>query len=105
MKKMRTILIAGIMVCIAAGAQAQATNNAYGDNQAQVEPGVFAIYSGDLNQDGFIDVFDFPIFDADNAAFASGYVVSDLNGDGFVDVFDYPVYDANNAAFVSLVRP
>jgi hypothetical protein len=105
MNKLLKMFAVGLLICISTDSSMAQTNNAFGDNQAQVEPGVFAIYAGDLNQDGFVDVFDFPIFDADNAAFASGYVVSDMNGDGFVDVFDYPVFDANNQAFIMAVIP
>jgi len=81
------------------------TNNAYADNQVEVEPGIFAIFSGDLNQDGYIDPFDYTILEIDNLAFAYGYVVSDLNGDGFVDPYDYVIFEKNNLNFVSSIRP
>ncbi|MFM8431714.1 MAG: hypothetical protein ACKOA1_02860, partial [Bacteroidota bacterium] len=77
----------------------------FGGNQIEMEPGVFAVYSGDLNQDGFIDTFDNPILEADNFNFAQGYVSSDLNGDGFVDTFDSPVLEQNNFNFVMFIRP
>ena len=94
------------MVFLANVALAQSsTNNAYADNQAEVEPGVFAMFSGDLNQDGYIDPFDYTILEVDNLAFAYGYVVSDLNGDGFVDPYDYVIFEKNNLNFVSLIRP
>ena len=86
--------------------QAQtATNNAYADNQVEVEPGVFAIYSGDINQDGFIDPFDYSILQSDVLSFAFGYVASDLNGDGFVDPYDYAIYQQNSLNFVSSIHP
>ena len=81
------------------------TNNAYADNQVEVEPGVFAIYSGDINQDGFIDPFDYSILQSDVLSFAFGYVDSDLNGDGYVDPFDYAIYQKNSLEFVSSIRP
>jgi len=81
------------------------TNNAYADNQVEVEPGIFAIFSGDLNQDGYIDPFDYTILEIDNLAFAYGYVVSDLNGDGFVDPYDYVIFEKNNLNFVSSIHP
>ena len=81
-------------------------SKAYGDNQVQVDPGVFALYTGDLNQDGYIDPFDYPQFDSDNQSFISTvYIASDMNGDGFVDPFDYPIFDANNQSFISSVLP
>ena len=103
MKKI--ILIFSIVLLYNAGFAQSSTNNAYGDNQVQVEPGVFAMYSGDLNQDGYIDPFDYTILEADNLAFAVGYVVSDLNGDGYVDPYDYVIYEKNNLNFVSSIHP
>ena len=83
-----------------------AANKAYGDNQTEVEPGVFAMYSGDINQDGFIDSFDFPLLDTDIFNGVSGvYVNTDLNGDGFVDSFDFPVFDVNSFNGVSVMTP
>jgi hypothetical protein len=81
------------------------TNAAYGDNQAQVEPGVFAIYTGDVNQDQVVDFFD--LLDMDNALtnFEVGYVVTDLSGDGVVDFFDLLFLDNNLQAFVTAVTP
>ena len=89
------------------------TNNAFGDNMAVVDSSTvgsvttytFAMFSGDINQDGFIDVFDYPQYDSDNFNQLSGYLPTDLNGDGFVDVFDFPVYDKNNFNQVSIMRP
>lgn len=65
---------------------------------ATLAPGVYGMYSGDLNQDDFIDPADFPLFesDQDNSAINGLYLLSgDMNGDTFVDPADYPVYDGN----------
>jgi uncharacterized protein (TIGR02145 family) len=82
-----------------------AASLAYGNNQIEVAPGVYAIYSGDMNQDGTINEADLPIFTTANTTAAHGYVVSDLNGDGSVDLLDYPIYKNNAAASVNAVRP
>ena len=83
-----------------------AASQAYGSNQTEVEPGVFALYSGDINQDGFIDSFDFPALDSDIFDGVSGvYVNTDLNGDGFVDSFDFPWLDVNSFNGVSVMTP
>jgi hypothetical protein len=82
-----------------------ASSQAFADNMKEVEPGVWALFSGDMNQDEFVDVFDFPQYDLDNASFASGYFATDLNGDGFVDVFDFPLFDANNSVFIMSIHP
>ena len=83
-----------------------AASQAYGDNQAEVEPGIFALYTGDINQDGFIDSFDFPALDTDifNGV-TSVYVNTDLNGDGFVDGFDFPFLDINSFNGASVMAP
>ncbi|MEP7166230.1 MAG: putative Ig domain-containing protein, partial [Ferruginibacter sp.] len=79
---------------------------AMGDNQVLVESGVWAFYTGDLNQDGFVDVSDYPDFDNDNLGGVSGvYANTDMNGDGFVDVSDYPVFDNNNLTGVASIHP
>ena len=102
------------MLCYDSAYSQTPSNNAFGDNMVLVDStslgggnyqNVFAIYSGDINQDGYIDVFDFPQFDQDNFNQAVGYFVTDLNGDGYVDVFDFPVFDKNNFNQVSLLRP
>ncbi len=83
-----------------------AADKAYGDNQNEMEPGVFALFTGDINQDGYIDGFDYPMFDDDSQNNVSGvYVNTDLNGDGYVDGFDYPVFDANSQNNVSVIAP
>jgi hypothetical protein len=82
-----------------------AATKGFGDNMIEVETGVFAMYTGDINQDEFIDPFDYPSFELDNVTFASGYLATDLNGDGFIDPFDYPVFELNNVNFVTSVHP
>ncbi|MEP7165178.1 MAG: reprolysin-like metallopeptidase [Ferruginibacter sp.] len=83
-----------------------AANKAFGDNQVQVAAGIWAFFTGDLNQDEFIDVSDYPFFDSDNLGGVSGvYASTDMNGDGFVDVSDYPVFDNNNLSGVSSIHP
>ena len=81
-----------------------AANMAYGDNQAMIETGVWAMYTGDLNQDNYIDGNDFPQFNLDNNNSLSGeYAGTDMNGDGFVDGNDFPVFDINSSnSIVSL---
>lgn len=71
------------------------SSQAYGDNQVEVEPGVWAFFSGDMNQDYAIDAFDYVVMDPDIYNALSGYLNTDLNGDGSVDAFDYVVFDPN----------
>ncbi len=81
-------------------------NKAYGNNQVEVEPNVWAFYTGDLNQDDFIDGNDFPAYDSDSFnGVAQVYVATDMNGDGFVDGNDFPVFDVNSFNGVSSMHP
>ena len=79
-----------------------AASKAAGDNMKNLGDGKWACFTGDLNQDDFIDANDFPLFDADNGNVAGEYVATDMNGDGFVDANDFPVYDGNNGREVML---
>lgn len=82
-----------------------AVNKAYGDNQVEVETGVFAFYSGDMNQDFSIDAFDYLIMDPDIYNGAGGWLATDLNGDGSVDAFDYLIYDPNGYNGITIQSP
>ena len=77
----------------------------YGSNLAELETGIFGMYSGDINQDGFIDGNDFIDVDNDNTSFASGYLTTDVNGDAFVDGNDFIVIDNNNSLFIGVANP
>lgn len=82
-----------------------AANMAYGDNQYEIEPGIWAIYSGDLNVDENIDLLDASILDVDINNFQYGYFASDLNGDGNIDLLDSPMLEINIIAFVYSSHP
>jgi len=84
---------------------ATSASQAYGSNQVEVEPGVFAIYSGDINQDENIDLLDQSILDFDIETFQFGYQNSDLNGDGNVDLLDQPTLEVNSSNFIFSQHP
>lgn len=80
------------------------TAKSFGNNQ--VKKGVYwCIYSGDVNQDGVVDLTDVSTVDVDNLNFVTGYVVTDVNGDNLVDLSDLGLVDTNNLNFVSKVVP
>ncbi len=83
------------------------STQAYGSNMIQVEvsPVRYAIYSGDVNQDGTIDASD--LSDADNDSYnsVSGYVRTDVTGDDFVDAGDVSIVDNNAYNSVSVITP
>ncbi len=80
-------------------------NKAYGDNMKNLGGGVFAFYSGDINQDEVVDNTDIPeiLTDIDNSAF--GIQVTDLNGDGSVDNSDVPFLENNSANSIFSIYP
>ena len=84
-----------------------AANKAFGDNMIQVDasPVRFAMFSGDVNQDGVIDGSDVMITSNDAYNFVTGYVSSDLNGNGVVDGNDAAIADNNAANFITRITP
>lgn len=81
-----------------------AQTQAYGNNTV-IKGTKFTIYSGDVNQDGAVDLADLTIIDNDANNFESGYVPSDVNGDYVVDVSDAAITDNNAFNFVIKVTP
>lgn len=68
--------------------------------------GIYSIFSGDINQDEYVDANDYPFFDIDNSLGACcSYLTTDLNGDGFVDANDYPFFNINNDNGVFSIHP
>jgi hypothetical protein len=81
-------------------------SKAYSSNQSAVGNGQYALFSGDINQDGYIDGSDYPDFDADSQNGVYGiYIATDLNGDGYVDGSDYPLFDANSQYGLYSITP
>ena len=84
-----------------------AAAQAFGSNMLQVDasPVEFAIYGGDINADGIVDVSDVSPVDNASLTALSGYVITDLTGDNFVDVDDVSIVDNNSFSSVGLIRP
>ena len=80
-------------------------NKAYGDNQNLVGTGIYAIYVGDVNQDGLVDGSDMSETETENNNFSTGYLVTDVNGDGLVDGSDMSIVETANNNFVSEYSP
>ena len=73
-----------------------AAAQAFGSNLALTPDNLYyAIYNGDINQDGAIDGSDFLLLDPEIQAGSGGYVIFDLNGDGAVDGSDFLLLDPN----------
>ena len=67
--------------------------------------GKFAIYGGDINQDGTADATDLQITENDAYNFAFGYNESDCSGDGASDASDMQIIENNANLFLFKSRP
>lgn len=80
------------------------STKAFGDNLVLVN-GVWCLYSGDVNQDQFIDVTDLALVSEDAGNLVTGYVATDVNGDDIVDATDVSIVDNNSYYFVQSITP
>jgi hypothetical protein len=78
---------------------------AYGNNLAQTIDGYYALYGGDVNQDGTVDVSDMTPVDNEASEFAVGYRNPDTNGDGAIDTNDMTIVDNNAQNFITKITP
>jgi uncharacterized protein YjdB len=82
------------------------SSQALGDNMIEVEAGVWAFYSGDLNQDLVIDSTDSDVLVDDIANSNFGALATDVNGDGSVDTTDSDIFFPNleNSVFANILE-
>lgn len=80
-------------------------SNSYGNNVKNMATGIYAIYSGDIDQDGFLSISDMASVDNKSAAFATGYLVEDIDGDSYITVSDMAIIDNNSSKFVTVAKP
>ena len=80
-------------------------SQAFGNNLKWIG-NVACIFSGDINQDGQINMLDFYLWDHDNSNFIFGYYLNtDLNGDLITDLSDFPFWDDNFTLRIGVIRP
>ena len=72
---------------------------------AAVAGGKYALYGGDVNQDGGVDGLDASDIEIDANGFAFGYFATDANGDGSTDGLDASVVEINSNLFIFFSRP
>ncbi len=77
----------------------------YGGNLLLMIDGGYAIYGGDVNQDGSVDGGDVTPFDNDQFNYVTGYVVTDINGDATIDSGDGTIIDNNQFNYISAILP
>lgn len=82
-------------------------SQAFGSNMTQVDtsPVRYAIYSGDVNQDGIADLSDLVLINNDASIFLTGYIKSDVNGDKTADLNDLIITYNNASGFAGVIRP
>jgi len=80
-------------------------SQAYGDN-LKLKGSKYCLFSGDVNQDGYITLFDvIPIYN-DATNFVTGnYLATDLTGDNIVDLTDVTLCYNNSTNFIRVRRP
>ena len=81
-----------------------AASQAYGSNQVDLGL-IYAIYTGDVNQDGLVDLTDLVLISNDASNFTTGYVVTDLNCNSIVDLTDLIYCQNNSSIFVTVKKP
>jgi len=82
-----------------------AATQAYGNN-LKLKGSKYCMYSGDVNQDRYITLFDvIPIYN-DATNFITGrYLSTDLNGDSIVDLTDVTLCYNNSTNFIEVMSP
>ncbi len=72
-----------------------AASTAYGNNMANLGDGNFAVFSGDVDQNGDINQDDFSEVEIGSGYFITGYLNDDLTGDGLIESSDYSLIENN----------
>ncbi|MBK7030468.1 MAG: S8 family serine peptidase [Bacteroidales bacterium] len=80
-------------------------SKAYGNNLVLKADGNYALYSGDISQDGIVDGSDMAAVDNASTIVLTGYVAEDTNGDGLVDGSDMALIDNNATMAITAILP
>lgn len=79
-------------------------SKAFGNNLI-LKGNKYCIYSGDVNQDGTIDLVDITDIYNSSVSFTTGYVVTDIDGNNTVDLSDITLAYNNSVNYVSVRNP
>ena len=82
-----------------------AAGKAFGSNQLQLEPGVFGIYAGDIDNNLLVNILDLNPVIENVRNNITGYVEEDVNGDGLLNILDINLIIGNIRADVNAVTP
>lgn len=80
------------------------SSQAFGNNQTSVGD-LNCIFSGDLNNDGLVDLEDISIVENGVFNFVKGESFTDLNNDLITDIEDFAIADRNVFKIVNLISP
>jgi len=81
-----------------------AANQAFGNNEV-LKGTKYCLYSGDVTQDGNVDLTDVLLTYNSSSSFATGYVNTDVNGNSIVDLTDILIASNNAGKFISRKSP
>ena len=81
-----------------------AAEQAFGNNET-LKGTKYCLYSGDVNQNGFVDLTDVLLVYNASSNFATGYVNTDVNGNSIVDLTDILITFNNANKFVVRKTP
>lgn len=79
-------------------------SKAYGNN-LKLKNGKYCIFSGDVNQDGYIEINDLTLVFNNAVLGESGYKITDLNGDLIVNTADMNIVFENSVIGVQAITP
>jgi hypothetical protein len=82
-----------------------AFSNGFNDAMKWMNGNKYAMFSGDVNQDGTVDLYDAQMTDNGSANLLFGYDASDCNGDGSTDLYDLQLIDNNSTLLLFYSRP
>ncbi|MBP9192727.1 MAG: hypothetical protein KBF96_09270, partial [Ignavibacteria bacterium] len=79
-------------------------SQSYGNNTI-LTSGRYCDYSGDVTQEGSVDLNDVVSVNNASSVFTTGYVVQDVTGDNLVDLSDLIITFNNASLFVAKITP
>ena len=82
-----------------------AATQAYLSNMTQIGGAGWCIYSGDVNQDGYVNLTDYNLINNDSYNLVNGAVVTDLTGDLYTNLADYNIVNNNSYNLVKVNSP